>query len=90
MTNRTKDIYTITGDLASIQSSLLGDTSYSEPQFTYTGGKLTRIYFAGGVYKDLTYTGDRLTSVTTTDGDLSITKTLSYDAEGRLTSITES
>lgn len=60
------------------------------PSFTYTNGKLTTITYDNGATKTLSYTGSQLTSVVFTNGITTTTKTLTYNADGTLSSITQS
>ena len=64
--------------------------NFIEPTLTYTGTKLTRIDYSTGFYKLLTYTGDQLQEIQILDGlGYSLTKTFSYDTNGRLIAIAE-
>jgi hypothetical protein len=64
--------------------------NFIEPTLTYTGTKLTRIDYSTGFYKLLTYTGDQLQEIQILDGlGYSLTKTFTYDINGRLIAIAE-
>ena len=65
------------------------DPVLSNPSFTYTLGLLTRIDYEGGEYKTLSYAGSQLTTVVFHNGTDTTTKTLSYNVDGTLSSITE-
>lgn len=67
-----------------------GGTELTGPSFTYTNGDLTRIDYDGGEYKTLSYNGSgQLVTVVFVDGTTTITKSLSYNADGTLASITQ-
>lgn len=67
-------------------------TPLINPVFTYTSGILTRTDYAQGEYKILGYNaGGQLTSVTlyNSNNTVTLTKTLSYNLDGTLASVTE-
>jgi len=59
------------------------------PVFTYVDGRLVRVDYDDGLFKVLTYDGDRLSTLEYYDGENFILKTFNY-TDGILTSITES
>ena len=61
------------------------------PDITYTQGIVSRIDYDGGEFKLFTYSDDEtLLSIQLTVLGVTTTKTLNYDDEGDLTSITQS
>ena len=67
-------------------------SSLTNPQFTYTSGLLTRVDYDHGEYKTLAYNAnDQLTTVTLYkhNGSVISTKTLTYNADGTLASVSE-
>lgn len=67
-------------------------SSLTNPQFTYTSGLLTRVDYDHGEYKILAYNADdQLTTVTLYkhNGSVISTKTLTYNADGTLASVSE-
>lgn len=65
--------------------------SESSPVMTYVGGVLTRVDYASGNYKLMTYgvTG-LLTQVDYVKGAVTTRKTFAYNPDGSLASVTES
>ena len=69
-----------------------GQGSLTNPEFTYTNGLLTRVDYNHGEYKTLAYnTDDQLITVTlfSHNGNTLSTKTLTYNADGTLASVSE-
>ena len=60
------------------------------PAMTYVGGVLTRVDYASGNYKLMTYTSGLLTQVDYVRGSATARKTLTYNPDGSLASVTES
>ena len=64
----------------------------TSPEFTYTSGLLTRVDYDHGEYKILAYNSDdQLTTVTLYhhNGNVISTKTLTYNTDGTLASVSE-
>ncbi len=57
---------------------------------TYVGGVLARVDYASGSYKLMTYTSGLLTQVDYVRGSATARKTLTYNPDGSLASVTES
>lgn len=60
------------------------------PSFTYENDNLTRVDYDDGSFKTLTYASGRLSQISINRNNIIVTKTLFYDATGRLTEIVES
>jgi hypothetical protein len=60
------------------------------PVFTYTSGLLTRVDYASGNYKLLTYTGSVLTQLVYVLPGRTVTKAFTYNLDGSLASISQS
>jgi hypothetical protein len=65
--------------------------AYTAPDFTYdTNGVLTRIDYAGGAFKTISYNGNgSINIVQLVDGAITITKTFSYNPDGTLDAIVQ-
>lgn len=61
----------------------------SSPVMTYTSGVLTRVDYASGNFKVLAYTSGVLTQIDYTKGAVTTRKTLNYNPDGSLASVTE-
>jgi hypothetical protein len=59
------------------------------PVFTYTSGLLTRIDYAGGNYKTLTYSGSILTQTQYVLPGRTVTKAFTYNGDGSLALISQ-
>jgi len=67
-----------------------GGSSESGPVMTYSGGALVRVDYASGSYKLMTYTSGLLTQVDYVRGSATARKTITYNPDGSLASVTES
>lgn len=61
----------------------------THPVLTYTAGLLTRVDYASGNYKLLTYVGGVLAQLDYVRGAVTTRKTLAYNPNGSLASVTE-
>ena len=65
-------------------------TTLKNPVFSYTGGVLTSIAYDDSNSKALTYNGDgKLNTLATTISGATTIKTMAYNADGTLASVTE-
>lgn len=70
----------------------VGDTlegGGSDPTFTYTAERVTRIDYASGAHKLFTYTAGVLTQLDYVVGAVTTRKTFTYNPDGSLASITQ-
>lgn len=67
-----------------------GSDEGTNPQFTYTGGVLTRVDYDGNVFKTLSYNGNgQLDTVVFSKDGVTTTKTFAYNLDGTLQSVTQ-
>lgn len=65
-------------------------TRERNPVFTWTDGRVTRIDYASGAYKVLTYNpNDTLNTTSTVNAFFTLTKTFHYNVNGSISHITE-
>jgi len=86
--NKSTHVYDSRNRLVEIDRPDRSDSARVQ-KFTYDNDKVIKIEAANGSYKDLTYTGDKVTTIAEHDayGSASLTLELKYDAQGRLSQI---
>lgn len=61
----------------------------TDPVFTYSDGRVSRIDYASGAYKEFTYTLGVLTQLDYVAGAVTVRKAFTYSPDGTLAAITQ-